>query len=69
MPIPRTRAELVGQLSSTFGKLRVELESGRSGLADLHCVDGWNVKDLLALTDSGSSRQLGTLRVGHDRRT
>jgi hypothetical protein len=49
MPIPKTRVELSQQLLSTFGKLRVELDGGGSRLGNLPCVDGWTVKDLLAV--------------------
>jgi len=49
MPIPKTRAELLEQLQSTFGKLRNELDGGESGLGSFLCVDSWTVKDLLAV--------------------
>ncbi len=49
MPIPKTRLELIGQLHSTFGKLRLELDNGGPRLGNLPCVDGWTVKDLLAV--------------------
>jgi hypothetical protein len=49
MPIPKTRAELTEQVTTSFGKLRAELEGAGPELADLPCVDDWSVKDLLAV--------------------
>ena len=49
MPIPKTRAELTEQVSSTFEKLWVELEDGGGRAGRLPCVDDWSVKDLLAV--------------------
>ena len=49
MPIPKTRAELLGQLNSTFDKLSRELDNGGPRLGTLPCVDDWSVKDLLAV--------------------
>lgn len=49
MPIPKTRDELTEQLHSTFGKLQIELNTGGPDLGNLPCVDGWTVKDLLAV--------------------
>ena len=49
MPIPRTRTELVSLVTSSFAKLRLELDNHGAGLAKLPCVDDWSVKDLLAV--------------------
>lgn len=49
MPIPRTRAELVNYVRTTFEKLRVELDAAGPGVSDIHCVEDWTVKDLLAV--------------------
>ena len=49
MPIPKTREELTDQLNSSYTKLRDELDAAGPGIADLHCVDGWTVKDTLAV--------------------
>lgn len=49
MPIPKTRAELVSQISSSFGKLQAELEAAGPRAGGLPCVDDWSVKDLLAV--------------------
>jgi len=49
MPIPKTRAELIGLVTKTFTALRGELEQGGPRLAQLPCVDDWSVKDLLAV--------------------
>lgn len=49
MAIPRTRRELTGLVTSSFAKLRTELESGGASLGDLRCIDDWTVKDLLVV--------------------
>ena len=49
MPIPKTREELINQVSSSYSKLRVELDTAGSAIAELPCVDEWSVKDLLAV--------------------
>jgi hypothetical protein len=49
LPIPTTRAEVTDLVTSSFEKLRIELEKGGPKLAKLPCVDGWSVKDLLAV--------------------
>ena len=51
MPIPRTRAELIEMVTSSFTKLVHELEKAGPGIETLHCVDDWNIKDLLARSD------------------
>ena len=49
MPIPRTRTELVKQITTTYEQLQVELERVGPREARLPCVDDWTVKDLLAV--------------------
>ncbi len=49
MPIPKTRAELVAQLDTSYGKLRSEIEQGGPRLGSMHCIDDWTVKELLAV--------------------
>jgi hypothetical protein len=49
MPIPKTRNELTELITTSFAKLRTELDNGGPGLAELPCVDSWSVKDLLAV--------------------
>jgi hypothetical protein len=49
MPIPRTRAELVDLVTSSFAKLRIELDRHDARLGQFPCVDDWSVKDLLAV--------------------
>jgi len=49
MPIPKTRAELTSQIRSSYTKLRTELDQAGTGIAKLPCVNGWSVKDLLAV--------------------
>ena len=49
MPIPKSRTELIDYVQSTFGKLQVELDAAGPGVGNIHCVDDWSVKDLLAV--------------------
>lgn len=49
MPIPKTRKELTDLVTTSFGKLRTELDDAGPSLAELTCVDNWSVKDLLAV--------------------
>ncbi len=49
MPIPSTRAELISQISSSFEKLQIELDTAGPSISGLNCVDDWTVKDLLAV--------------------
>ena len=49
MPIPKTREELTSQVRSSYSKLRAELDTAGSSIAELPCVDDWDVKDLLAV--------------------
>ena len=49
MLIPKTRAELVAQLDTSYGKLRSEIEQGGPRLGSMRCIDDWTVKELLAV--------------------
>jgi hypothetical protein len=49
MPIPTTREELNELVTSAFDKLESELDRTGPEAGDLHCVDEWTVKDLLAV--------------------
>ncbi len=49
MPIPKTRRELIDQITTTYDKLDSELDDAGPSLGSLPCVDGWTVKDLLAV--------------------
>ena len=49
MPIPKTRAELLEQLHTSYEKLQHEIESGGRRLGSLRCSDDWTVKELLAV--------------------
>lgn len=49
MPIPSTREQLVDMVVSSFEKLDRELREAGSEIGELHCVDDWKVKDLLAV--------------------
>ena len=49
MPIPTTRAELLGMVTASFEKLNAELAKVTPSLANSECVDDWSIKDLLAV--------------------
>ncbi len=49
MPIPKTRDELTNQIQSSYTKLRADLDAAGPSIAEVPCVDGWSVKDLLAV--------------------
>lgn len=49
MPIPKTRSELTEQVSTSYRKLRDELEAAGVRAGKLHAVDDWTIKDLLAV--------------------
>ncbi len=49
MPIPETRAQLLEQLETSFSKLWQEIEAGGPRLGSRPCIDGWTVKELLAV--------------------
>ena len=49
MTIPNTRAELTDLTSTTFKKLKAELDAAGPRAGSLSCVDDWSVKDLLAV--------------------
>jgi hypothetical protein len=49
MPIPRTRDELTGEMAAAFDKLQDTLDAGGADLGDAPCVDGWTVRDVLAV--------------------
>lgn len=47
MPIPNSRADLVGQMSDAFSRLRADLIRAGPSIGSLACVDDWTVKDIL----------------------
>lgn len=49
MTIPSTREELTDLTSTTFNKLKTELEAAGPRAGSLTCVDDWSVKDLLVV--------------------
>lgn len=49
MPIPKSRSDLVESVHSTYKKLRAELDAAGPRAGSLPCVDGWSIKDLLAV--------------------
>jgi len=49
MPIPRTRSQLLDQVTTSYDRLRRLLDEGGDPLATLTAVDNWSVKDLLAV--------------------
>lgn len=64
MPIPRTRAALTSQLSSSYSKLRAELDAAGPSISELPCVDEWNVKDLLAVRVWWTERVIDWVEAG-----
>jgi hypothetical protein len=49
MPIPTTREETTRLVTTSFNTLMAELDSIQSDVGSLECVNGWTVKDVLAL--------------------
>jgi len=49
MPIPKTRAELIEQLATSYERLRDELDTAGPRAGRIPCVDDWSIKDLLAV--------------------
>ena len=49
MPIPKSRTELLDYVRSTFHKLKLELDAAGPQASDLHCVDDWRFRDLMAV--------------------
>lgn len=49
MAIPTSREHLIETVMSRFEKLDHELNEAGPGIGAVHCVDNWNVKDLLAV--------------------
>jgi hypothetical protein len=47
--IPSTREQLVDYVTTSFEKLRAELDGAGPGAGRLPCADDWSVKDLLAV--------------------
>jgi hypothetical protein len=64
MPIPKTRNELTELVTTSFAKLRTELDSGGPALALLPCVDNWSVKDLLAVRAWWTESVVGWIEAG-----
>lgn len=64
MAIPATRAELRDLTCSTFEKLRAELEAAGPRAGSLSCVDGWSVKDLLAVRAWWTERVIDWVEAG-----
>ncbi len=49
MAIPKTRDELIDQVTLSYENLSTDLDGGGPSLARLVCLDDWTVKDLLAV--------------------
>ena len=49
MPIPKSRAELTDLITTSFEKLRAELDKLDPTLAENLCVDDWTIRDLLTV--------------------
>jgi hypothetical protein len=64
MPIPTDREHLVELVTSRFEKLDRELREGGSGIGELHCVDDWTVKDLLAVRAWWTARVVAWIEAG-----
>jgi len=64
MPIPTTRDELVELVEAAFAKLRVELDRLDPPAAELHCVDDWRIKDLLAVRAWWTERVVDWIEAG-----
>lgn len=64
MPIPRTRSELTELVTTSFAKLRAELDDGGPSLERLPCVDDWSVKDLLAVRAWWTERVVDWIESG-----
>jgi hypothetical protein len=64
VPIPETRDELTELVAVSYAKLRDELDRGGAVLANLRCVDGWSVKDLLAVRAWWTRRVVDWIEAG-----
>ncbi len=64
MPIPKTRAELVGLIRPNFEKLWAELEGAGPEVGGLVCVDDWTVRDLLAVRVWWTERVVDWIEAG-----
>lgn len=49
MPMPKSRAELQDEVRSSYAALEETLEAAGVRAGGVDCVDGWSVKDLLAV--------------------
>lgn len=64
MPIPKTRSELTDLVSTSYTKLRKELEAAGPEITALPCVDEWSVKDLLAVRAWWTERVVDWIETG-----
>jgi hypothetical protein len=64
MPIPSTRPELTELVTTSYAKLRSELDSAGPEVAELPCVDAWTVKDLLAVRAWWTERVVDWIEAG-----
>jgi hypothetical protein len=64
MPIPKSRAELINYVNSSFENLRVELDKAGPGTGSILCVDDWTVKDLLAVRVWWTERVIDWVEAG-----
>jgi len=64
MPIPRTRAELVEQVTSSHARLTAELDAAGPRAGSLPCVDDWTIKDLLAVRVWWTERVIDWVEAG-----
>lgn len=64
MPIPTTRNELIDLVTSSFTRLREELDGAEPNLSNLRCIDEWSVKDLLAVRAWWTERVVDWIEAG-----
>lgn len=64
MPIPHTRKELIDLVTSSFTRLREELDGAEPDLPNLPCIDEWSVKDLLAVRAWWTERVVDWIEAG-----
>ena len=64
MPIPSTRQELKEMVCSAFANLVDELHNAGSEIGQLHCIDEWDIKDLLAVRAWWTESVLDWIKMG-----
>lgn len=62
--IPKSRADLIDMVTDSFAALDMELEGCLAAIADTECVDGWTVKQLLAVRHWWTANILDWIETG-----